>query len=66
VEAVLLSRGKIDGLDSKGGGRQHVVWLLLPPSDDLEAIGHSFNGRLMMDGSVSHETMGAFVHSSQK
>jgi hypothetical protein len=47
--------GKIDGLHVDGGGngrhQKWVVWFLWPSSNDLEAIGHGFDGRsLIGDG----------------
>jgi hypothetical protein len=54
----LWPQGKIDSLEGNGGKGRHWLWWPLP--DDLEAIGHGFDGRSVMDGCVVHEKVRYF------
>jgi hypothetical protein len=46
--------------EAREGIGDGVGWLLWPSSDDLEAIGHGFGGRSMMDGCVVREKVRYF------
>jgi hypothetical protein len=37
-------------MEARGGINDGAGWLLWPSSDDLEAIGHGFDGQSMVDG----------------
>ena len=52
--------------EARGGISDGVVWLLWPLSDDLEAIGHGFSGRSVMDGCVVREKIQYFCTYSHK
>jgi hypothetical protein len=52
--------------EARGGISDGVVWLLWLLSDDLEAIGHGFGGRSVMDGCVVREKIQYFCTYSHK